>query len=57
MRRALVLMWVGFVLPFALTVVNGGPDGRLPHVLFHPFYVAFLAVGLGGVYRGRAGTD
>jgi hypothetical protein len=57
MRRALVLMWVGFVLPFALTVVNGGPDGRLPHVLFHPFYVAFLAVGLVGVYRLRAGTD
>jgi hypothetical protein len=57
MRRALVLMWVGFVLPFALTVVNGGPDGRLPHVLFHPSYVAFLVVGLVGVYRLRAGTD
>jgi hypothetical protein len=36
MRRALVLMWVGFVLPFVLTVINGGPDGWLPHVLFHP---------------------
>ncbi len=57
MRRALVLMWVGFVLPFVLTVINGGPDGWLPHVLFHPTYVAFLAVGGYGVHLLRASTE
>lgn len=57
MRRALVLMWVGMVLPFVLTVLNGGPDGWLPHVLFHPAYVAFLAVGLVGVRQLRSSSD
>ena len=57
MRRALVLMWVGFVLPFVLTVVNGGPDGWLPHVLFHPTYVSFLAVGVYGVHVLRGSTQ
>jgi hypothetical protein len=57
MRRGLVLMWVGFVLPFALTVVNGGPDGWLAHVLFHPTYVAFLAVGVYGAHVLRTSTE
>jgi hypothetical protein len=57
MRRALVLMWVGFVLPFVLTVINGGPDGWLPHVFFHPAYVAFLAVGVYGVHVLRGSTE
>lgn len=57
MSRALVLLWVGVVVPFALTFVNGGPDGRLPHVLFHPAYMAFLAVGLIGVRLLRRASE
>jgi hypothetical protein len=46
-------MWGGLVLPFVLTMINGGPDGWLPHVLFHPTYIAFLAVGVVGAVRLR----
>ena len=56
MRRALVLMWLGLVLPFGLTMINGGPDGWLPHVLFHPTYIGFLAVGVVGARRLRRTT-
>jgi hypothetical protein len=54
MRRGLLLMWAGTVLPFLLTIVNGGPDGRLPHLLSHPTYVGFLGVAIWGVRRVRA---
>lgn len=48
MRRALLLIWAGTALPFVLTIVNGGPDGWLPHLLFHPLYIAFLVLALWG---------
>jgi hypothetical protein len=49
-------MWCGLVLPFILTMINGGPDGWLPHVLFHPTYIALLAVGVVGAVRLRRST-
>jgi L-asparagine transporter-like permease len=57
MRRALVLIWTGTVLPFLLTILNGGPDGWLPHLLFHPAYIVFLALGLWGVLSLRRTTE
>lgn len=57
MRRAMMLIWGGTLLPFVLTVINGGPDGWLPHLAFHPLYVAFLGLGLWGARLVRtAGT-
>jgi hypothetical protein len=53
MRRALLLIWAGTAIPFVLTIINGGPDGWLPHLLFHPAYVAFLALALWGVRKLR----
>lgn len=48
MHRAMVLLWVGIGLPFVLTIVVGGPDGLVPHVVFHLAYIAFLVAGLVG---------
>jgi hypothetical protein len=48
MHRAMVLLWVGIGLPFVLTIVVGGPDGLVPHGVFHLAYIAFLVAGLVG---------
>lgn len=59
MRRALLLIWAGTAVPFVLTILNGGPDGWLPHLLFHPVYIAFLALAFWGCEScgGSAGPD
>jgi hypothetical protein len=55
MHRAMVLLWVGIGLPFVLSIVVGGPDGLLPHLVFHVVYTLFLLVGLvGAVLLWRA---
>ena len=51
MRRGITLIWVGAVLPFGLTILNGGPAGYLPHVLFHPTYITFLVVAIVGAVQ------
>lgn len=47
MKRWLVLTWALVAGPFWLAAATGGPDGLLPHAMFHPVYVAFT---LGALY-------
>ena len=38
----LALVWLSVIVPYTLAGATGGPTGLLPHVLFHPVYIAFL---------------
>jgi hypothetical protein len=56
MRRWLVLTWVAVAAPFVLTGATGGPDGLLPHAIFHPVYIAIILVALFLLVRLRSLT-
>jgi hypothetical protein len=45
MGRRLVVLWALIALPFWVTVATGGPDGLLPHAVFHPVYVIVFVIG------------
>ncbi|HEV8470518.1 MAG TPA: hypothetical protein VGR46_13005 [Candidatus Limnocylindria bacterium] len=53
----LVVVWTLIPLPFVLTAATGGPDGVLPHAVFHPIYVLFAIGAILVLLRLRSATD
>jgi len=52
----LALVWLSMVVPAFAAVAIGGPVGLLPHVVFHPIYLACLVVTIVLAWRLRAST-
>ena len=57
MGRRLVVLWALIPLPFWVSLATGGPDGLLPHAVFHPVYFLFLIGAILGLLRLRSATD
>ena len=53
----LVALWALIPLPFWVTIATGGPDGLLPHAVFHPVYVMLLIGAILLLLRLRAAAD
>lgn len=56
MKRWLVITWAVVAAPFWLTAATGGPDGLLPHAIFHPVYIAIILGALFVLVRLRSLT-
>jgi hypothetical protein len=56
MGRRLVVLWALIALPFWVTAMTGGPDGLLPHAVFHPVYFMFLIGAILVLLRLRSAT-
>jgi len=56
MGRTFVMLWALVALPFVVTAATGGPDGLLPHAVFHPVYIVFLVGAILVLVRLRAAT-
>ena len=52
----LALVWLSVIVPYTLAGAIGGPTGLLPHVLFHPVYIAFLLTTIVLLIRLRGAT-
>ncbi|MET0734174.1 MAG: hypothetical protein ABWY55_00800, partial [Microbacterium sp.] len=52
----LSLLWLSMVVPATFAVAIGGPVGLLPHVVFHPIYIAFLCASIALALWLRRGT-
>lgn len=46
MDRTLVVLWALIFVPFVVTGATGGPDGLLPHAVFHPVYILLLVAAI-----------
>ena len=57
MGLRLVVLWALIALPFWVFITTGGPDGLLPHAVFHPVYVMFLIGAILLLLRLRSATD
>lgn len=52
----LALVWLSVIVPYTLAGAIGGPTGLLPHVVFHPIYIAFLLATIVLLIRLRGAT-
>lgn len=57
MGRRLVVLWALIAVPFWLTGLTGGPDGLLPHAVFHPVYIMFAIGAIIVLLPLRTATD
>jgi hypothetical protein len=57
MGRRLVVLWALISLPFWVFITTGGPDGLLPHAVFHPVYVVLMIGAILLLLRLRSATD
>lgn len=56
MGRTLIVLWALVALPLWVTGTTGGPDGLLPHAVFHPVYIVFLVGAILVLVRLRSAT-
>lgn len=57
MERWLIWTWALVAGPFWLSAAIGGPTGLLPHIIFHPVYIAFAVSAVFVLVRLRTLTE
>ncbi|MBS1905673.1 MAG: hypothetical protein JST33_03695 [Actinobacteria bacterium] len=52
--RRLALVWLCILIPMSAAGLSGGPDGLVPHVLFHLLYIPLVLLTMWPIVRLRA---